>query len=172
MLKSQLRLIYFPALQGKVTITGIRLWHQAGGSDLQSNEVPLFLILLFDVSGDGAKPKSCNERKMQDWKTVAARELLLKLLGIRVNGPADWEEVMALLHIFKIMSLQQMGCSSGKTSFADFDDAVRDKIVTESCSLSILCCCSCTILACLAKLRRRYIQLASKSSLTKWSWTV
>jgi len=37
---------------------------------------------------------------------------------------------MLFLHIFKIMSLQQMVCSQAN-SFADFDDAVRDKIVTE-----------------------------------------
>jgi len=84
---------------------------------------------------------------------VAARKWPAEAAGNSGNGLPIGGRYASSLHIFKIMSLQQMGLSSGKLLLLIFMMLFRDKIVTEGCSF-ILCCCSCTIFSCLAKLRK------------------
>jgi len=118
MLKSQLSLIYFPALQGKVTISpaSVVASQRRGCSDYKLMSTTL-LHLVIDVSGDWSCQFSLAMTKNARLGNCSLLgNALLKLAGIRVQwGLADWREGNALLNIFsRIMSLQQMGFASSR----------------------------------------------------------
>ncbi|MCT0205218.1 DUF1194 domain-containing protein [Synechococcus sp. CS-602] len=132
----------------------------AGVAQITSNEYHSSNLVI-DVSGDGVANSPGNDENAR-LETVAARNAA-EAAGIRVNGlPIGGGN--ALLTYFQDNVITADGFAVQANSFADFDDAVRDKIVTEVVPSPFSAVAVAPFLACLAKLRRRYTSTSSKSS--------